>query len=227
MRDFSIENDDLLPLREIVFNTLRKAILRGELQPGERLMEIALAEKLGVSRTPIREAMHKLEQEGLIHVIPRRGAQVANITVEDLNDVIELRIALEKMAMEKACQRIVPSQIEELEQAAEIFETLADEGDRMALAQADEDFHECIYRAAGNRRLLQVLRNLREQMYRYRIEYLKHEQAYEQLAAEHREMTQAIRSRDVEHAQQLCVTHLENQRQAILARITSSNPFTV
>ena len=84
--DFSVNMNEYLPLRDVVFNTLRQAILKGELKPGERLMEIALAERLGVSRTPIREAMRKLEQEGLVVMIPRRGAQVANITEKDLND---------------------------------------------------------------------------------------------------------------------------------------------
>ena len=80
MNDFSVDMNEYLPLRDVVFNTLRKAILKGELKPGERLMEIALAERLGVSRTPVREAMRKLELEGLVVMIPRRGAQVANIT---------------------------------------------------------------------------------------------------------------------------------------------------
>ena len=80
INDFSVDMNEYLPLRDVVFNTLRKAILKGELKPGERLMEIALAERLGVSRTPVREAMRKLELEGLVVMIPRRGAQVANIT---------------------------------------------------------------------------------------------------------------------------------------------------
>ena len=84
--NFSIQMNEYLPLRDVVFNTLRRAILKGELKPGERLMEIALAEKLGVSRTPIREAIRKLELEGLVIMIPRRGAQVANITEKDLTD---------------------------------------------------------------------------------------------------------------------------------------------
>ena len=100
--DFTVHMDEYLPLREVVFNTLRQAILKGELKPGERLMEIALAEKLGVSRTPIREAMRKLELEGLVVMIPRRGAQVANITEKDLNDVLEVRITLENMAFSMA-----------------------------------------------------------------------------------------------------------------------------
>ena len=110
--DFSADMNEYLPLREVVFNTLRQAILKGELKPGERLMEIALAERLGVSRTPIREAMRKLELEGLVVMIPRRGAQVANITEKDLNDVLEVRIVLENMAIEKACARMTEEDIE-------------------------------------------------------------------------------------------------------------------
>ena len=101
--NFTVNMDEYLPLRDVVFKTLRQAILKGELKPGERLMEIALAEKLGVSRTPIREAIRKLELEGLVVMVPRKGAHVANITEKDLNDVLEVRIGLENMAIDKAC----------------------------------------------------------------------------------------------------------------------------
>ena len=89
--NLEMEMDEYLPLRDVVFNTLRRAILKGELKPGERLMEIALADKLGVSRTPIREAIRKLELEGLVVMAPRKGAKVASITERDLNDVLEVR----------------------------------------------------------------------------------------------------------------------------------------
>ena len=92
------EINEFLPLREVVFLTLRKAILKGELQPGERLMEIALANRLGVSRTPVREAIRMLEHEGLVVMKPRRGAQVAKITEQELNDVLEVRKSLEMLA---------------------------------------------------------------------------------------------------------------------------------
>ena len=98
--------DEYLPLRDVVFKTLRQAILRGELKPGERLMEIKLANKLGVSRTPIREAIRKLELEGLVLMIPRRGAEVAEITEKSLNDVLEVRKALEELAVQLACERM-------------------------------------------------------------------------------------------------------------------------
>ena len=101
-----VNMDNFLPLRDVVFKTLRRAILTGELKPGERLMEIHLANRLGVSRTPIREAIRKLELEGLVTMIPRRGAEVPDITEKNLKDVLEVRRALEGLAIELACQRI-------------------------------------------------------------------------------------------------------------------------
>ena len=104
MKEFEANNEnDYLPLRDVVFNTLRTSILTGELKPGERLMEIHLADKLGVSRTPIREAIRKLELEGLVTMIPRRGAEVAQITEKNLRDVLEVRRALDALAA--ACKR--------------------------------------------------------------------------------------------------------------------------
>lgn len=111
--------NDYLPLRDVVFNTLRESILKGEMKPGERLMEIHLANKLGVSRTPIREAIRKLELEGLVTMIPRRGAEVAQITAKGLRDVLEVRQALDALAMELACERISEEEIRALREACD------------------------------------------------------------------------------------------------------------
>ena len=100
--NFNVSMNEYLPLRDVVFNTLRQAILRGELKPGERLMEIQLANKLGVSRTPVREAIRKLELEGLVLMIPRKGAEVADISEKSLRDVLEVREALEELAVRLA-----------------------------------------------------------------------------------------------------------------------------
>ena len=122
MTNFShADVDEYMPLRDVVFKTLRQAILRGELQPGERLMEIALAKKLGVSRTPIREAIRMLELEGLVLMIPRKGAEVAGITEKSLRDTLEVRRALEELAIELSCTKITDDEIEELKQAEEEF----------------------------------------------------------------------------------------------------------
>mgnify|MGYP000572707246 CR=1 FL=1 len=118
MKEFEANNEnDYLPLRDVVFNTLRTSILTGELKPGERLMEIHLADKLGVSRTPIREAIRKLELEGLVTMIPRRGAEVAQITEKNLRDVLEVRRALDALAVELACERITEDELAELKKA--------------------------------------------------------------------------------------------------------------
>ena len=219
INDFSVDMDEYLPLRDVVFNTLRKAILKGELKPGERLMEIALAERLGVSRTPVREAMRKLELEGLVVMIPRRGAQVANITEKDLNDVLEVRIALENLSIENACARMTEEQLAELKRAGRYFEETIKEGNLVKLAEADVAFHEVIYKASDNRRLNQVLNNLREQIYRYRVEYLKEEETRNVLVKEHEEIYEAIKNRDVKKAQEISFRHIENQREAIIRSI--------
>ena len=128
--------DEYLPLRDVVFKTLRQAILRGELKPGERLMEIKLANKLGVSRTPIREAIRKLELEGLVLMIPRRGAEVAEITEKSLNDVLEVRKALEELAVQLACERMDEEGLEALKKAAKEFEESLGSEDVTRIAEA-------------------------------------------------------------------------------------------
>ena len=169
----TLSMDDYLPLRDVVFNTLRQGILRGLLPPGLRLMEIQLAKQLGVSRTPVREAIRKLELEGLVVTIPRKGAEVAEITPKDLHDVLEVRCALEALAVELACQAITDEELNELGLYLEKFKTLVPTGDINALAECDVAFHDVIINSTGNNRLIQMLNNLREQMYRYRLEYLK------------------------------------------------------
>ena len=174
---FNVTMNEYLPLRDVVFNTLRQAILRGELKPGERLMEIQLANKLGVSRTPIREALRKLELEGLVNMVPRKGAEVADITEKSLRDVLEVRKALEELSVQLACEKSTEEEIEELKRVAERFKDTLDDQDVTKIAEADVAFHDVIYTATDNQKLILLLNNLREQMYRYRVEYLKKEEA--------------------------------------------------
>ena len=213
--EFEVNMNDFLPLRDVVFNTLRKAILRGNLEPGERLREIHMADKLGVSRTPIREAIRKLELEGLVVMIPRKGAVVAEITEKSLRDVLEVRRALEALAVRLACEKILDAEVEELKVAAERFEEALETGDVTAFAEADVRFHDIIYRATDNQRLIQLLYNLREQMYRYRVEYLKREDAHETLLEEHQAIIETIEKRDVAKAVEAVRTHIDNQVVAV------------
>ena len=206
-----VNMNEYLPLRDVVFNTLRQAILKGELGPGERLMEIQLAERLGGSRTPIREAIRKLELEGLVLMIPRKGAEVAKISEKSLRDVLELRRSLEELAIELACQRMTEEEIDELEDAQRAFRKAVDSKDVMLMAETDEKYHEIIYQGTKNSRLVQILNNLREQMYRYRLEYIKDADKRQILLIEHDNILKAVRNRKVAEAKAAMREHIDNQ----------------
>ena len=213
------EDYNYMPLRDVVFYTLRKEILQGVLKPGERLMEVKLANRLGVSRTPIREAIRMLELEGLVVMVPRKGAQVASITEKELLDVLEVRSGLEEMAVKLACRRITEEQLEELKQDSRNFEKAVRENNLRLLAEADVAFHDLICRATGNRRLMQMLNNIREQIYRYRVEYLKDENVRQALVEEHDELCRCLAAGDVEGAVSAMRSHIAKQQSHILNRI--------
>ena len=216
-----IRMDEYLPLRDVVFNTLRQAILKGELKPGERLMEIQLANKLGVSRTPVREAIRKLELEGLVLMIPRKGAEVAEITRQDMEDVLEVRTALEELAVKDACDHITDAQLSELKKASNEFTKALLEGkDLVTCADADMHFHDVILSATNNRRLIQMLNNLSEQMYRYRMEYLKDERTHKTLIEEHDAIRRALKKHDKVKAGAAIRVHIDNQKRSILESLT-------
>lgn len=220
--EFKVTMNEYLPLRDVVFNTLRQAILKGELEPGERLMEIQLAERLGVSRTPIREAIRKLELEGLVRMMPRRGAVVAEITLQDLEDVLEVRAVLEELAVQKACENITEDQLRDLKKAANDFRRSLEDDNLLACVETDMAFHEIIYGAANNRRLQQMLQNIREQMYRYRLEYLKDKRMHRLLVEEHDTIRRALKKRDAVKAGSAMRTHIDNQKESMVRSLSGS-----
>lgn len=222
---FTMNPEEYMPLREVVFLTLRRQILRGELKPGERLMEISLANRLGVSRTPVREAIRKLENDGLVIMIPRRGAHVAEINRQELDDVLEVRKSLDVLALRKAARLITGEEVEELREAEKNFASLVEEKDPdlTLLGEADVFFHDIMYRATRNRRLIQTLNNLREQMYRFRVEYLKDREKHHTLVREHDDMIEALGKHDEEEAVRLIELHIDNQYQTILRELDARN----
>ena len=198
--DLRLNMDEYLPLREVVFKTLRNAIVHGEFEPGERLMEVTLAKRLGVSRTPVREAMRMLELEGLVVMIPRRGAEVARITAKDLSDALEIRMALEDLAAGLACKRI------------------DDEG-KERLKQSYADFKKAVSSKTNNPRLISMSQSLREQVYRYRVEYVKDFSYHDKLIAEHEALMNAIIARDEEKAKEITRIHIYDQEQIVIANV--------
>ena len=217
--DFTIEFNEFMPLKELVFTTLKRAIIKGELQPGDRLMEMQLAEKMGVSRTPIREAIHKLAKEGLVQLIPRRGAEVAGMSGKTLNDVLEVRKNLEVLAFRLAFDNITAEQLKELKERAAVFERSVDEGDILKMVNADEQFHFVIYDAASNNKLRDILNNLKESMFRYRLEYLRDPLYRSRLEKEHRKMVESLSDRDLKKGLGVVDSHIENQKTAVLSMI--------
>lgn len=211
--------DQSMPLRETVFQTLRKAILTGKLEPGERLTEIRLGKILGTSRTPIREAIRKLELEGLVTIVPGSGARVAQITERQLQDVLEVRRALDMLCARLASKRITPEEKRELEKASEYFRDCVRKGDFLEIAEADVRFHDVIIRASKNQTMTTVLDRLADNIYRYRFEYIKDDQRYEKLISEHEDLCRAIVSGDEEKAAETAALHIERQMDSVLQQL--------
>ncbi|MBR2382109.1 MAG: GntR family transcriptional regulator, partial [Anaerotignum sp.] len=163
---FNINTNEYLPLRDVVFNTLRDAILTGKLVPGERLMENQLAEKLGVSRTPVREALRMLELENLVELVPRKGAQVLDMSEKDIVNILEVRSALEGLATSLACKKMSKDMLQKLKALEADFEHAVSENNVERFVDIDEEFHDLIVEATENEKLIHMFKNLRIQLYR-------------------------------------------------------------
>lgn len=213
--DLKLNMNAYLPLRDVVFQTLREAILKGDLRPGERLMELQLAAKLGVSRTPIREAIRMLEQEGLAVTIPRKGAEVARMTEKNMEDVLQIREALDDLAVQVACDKITEEQLEHLRTAMNNFGHAVQAGDLDKIVAYDVEFHDIIYEATDNPKLVILLSNLREQIYRYRVEYLKEKENYPILIKEHEEIVDALKQKNKERVADAMRNHIRNQAEVV------------
>jgi len=213
--------NDYKPLREVIFNTLREAIIVGELKPGERLMEVQLAEKMGVSRTPVREAIRKLELEGLVDMLPRKGAHVADLSVKDIMDVLEVRASLDGLATALASTRITEEELKELKHIHNQFVNYIEKENLNGSIKKDVDFHDIIYCASRNEKLIQIANNLREQIHRFRVIYLKDYVSPKELIREHEEIIEAISKRDPFNAQKVAETHIKNQEETIIKALKS------
>lgn len=211
-----INLDNYKPLRELVFETLREAIIDGELPPGERLMEIQVAEELGVSRTPVREAIRKLELEGLVAMIPRKGAYVAGLSMKDVIEVFEIRAALEGLAASLAAERATDEELEDLERQLVRTTNLIDASDLNGMVEIDTDFHSLLYTVSRNNRLAQIINNLREQIQRFRQTSLSFPGRMKEALEEHREIVEAVSSRDPELARRLAQEHIENAENSMM-----------
>ncbi|WIV12276.1 GntR family transcriptional regulator [Proteiniborus sp. MB09-C3] len=210
---------DYKPLREIVFESIREAILDGRLKPGERVMEIQLAEKLGVSRTPVREAIRKLELEGLLIMEPRKGAYVADVSLKDVVDVLEVRSSLEGLAASLAAIRASEEEIQLLREKSTQFKECIEKSDVQGMINKDTEFHEVILQAAKNKKLTSIIESLREQVQRFRVTYFTEYNMTTYLVKEHQNVLDAIESRNSEKANEYAQKHIENIEKFIVSRV--------
>lgn len=196
-------------LEEQVTETLEAEILTGKLAAGASLTEQSLSVRLGVSRTPIRAALHTLAEEGLINLIPNKGAVVVGVTREDLIDIYRIRMRLEGLASALAAQRISPEELATLRESVELAEFYISKNDAERLKELDTQFHAIIYRASGNRMLNKTLSELHRNITSYRKMSLAVPGRLERSVGEHREILAAIEERDAERADRLTSAHVE------------------
>lgn len=210
---------DHKPLRELVFEALREAIISGKLKPGQRLMEVQVAEALGVSRTPVREAIRMLELEGFVIMMPRKGAYVSDISIKDIASVFEIRRALEGLAAELAAERASPEHLERLERLLVELADCVEREDVNRFVELDTEFHETVYEASRNERLAPILSLLREQIQRFRTRTLSNPGRMRIAYDEHRALVEALADHDAERARQLASDHIESAENLLMTLI--------
>ena len=214
MLNFDLQNHR--PLREIVYEELKRQIMIGEIPPGTRMMEVELAEDMGVSRTPIREAIRKLEKEGLVSIEPRRGAYASDISIKDMVDVLEVREFLEGMAAGLAAKKINDEEIETLKKATATYKKAVENGHTEEIIKEDELFHKLIVDCSGNKTLIQMINQVQELALRFRYIYYEDFSRYRNMPYEHQEILDAILSGDTEAARSIADAHVLRLKEFVI-----------
>ncbi len=205
------ENESLVnSLRGKVFNQLRKQILTGAYKPGESLIELRLSEELGVSRTPVREALRQLELEGLIVSIPNKGVIVKGVTDQDVEDIFTIRTMIEGLAARWAAEKITEDEIVELQEALDFEEFYTMKNDSHHLMTYDSRFHDIIFKASKSRPLMHMLSTFHFYTQNARDSSFQRPGRPVKALEEHRAIFEAIRSKDAERAEKLTVQHIKN-----------------
>jgi len=207
-------------LREQIHDQLRAAILSGEFAPGTALVEAELAVRLGASRTPVREALHQLETEGLLERRGVRGMVVRELTPDDVNCIFEIREALESLAARRACRRMTPATLAELDEIVARMRAAADDPNEME--RLDTAFHDRILSVAEGERLRRMLSDLREEVVTWRFLSLSTAERRAASVAEHEAMFRALQSGDEDVVAQMTADHIAHARASVLARIARS-----
>ena len=208
--DVKKEVTDKYSLRGRVFNRLREDILSGKYQDYEELKEVAIGEELGVSRTPVREAFRQLELEGLIQIVPNKGAYVTGITAKDVKDIYMIRSSLEGMCARLATENITDEQLEELEENVYLASFHASKGHMEQMTELDNRFHHILYEACDSKMLEKLLQDFHQYVMRIRKKTLSTKERGIASNEEHRQIMEAIKEKNPDKAQQLATMHMHN-----------------
>lgn len=206
--DLTFSNDS--SLRNKVFKYIKSQIITGNYNPGESLVESKLAEELGVSRTPIREAIRLLELEGLVETTPNKGAVVLGISGKDVEDIFAIRELIEGLAARWAAERITPLEKKELKKVIDLMEFYSQKGDLDELAELDNQFHHIIYEATGSKILNLTLSNLHQYVQLARLESLKVPKRLDQTLSEHHAVLDSFMAGNPDKAQEALTKHVKN-----------------
>jgi DNA-binding GntR family transcriptional regulator len=205
-----------IPIRNQVLTQLREFILTSKINPGERLYEERLAAGVGSSRTPIREALHVLEREGLVESIPRVGYVVKGLDPEEFDEIVEIRKAIECLAAIWAANRLTNSMLKNLKENIEKSKELLKRGDAKKFIDLDAKFHELIARASGKKRIYEMSQNLRSYMLFYRISSSYEIGVAQRAVAAHEKIIEAIESKNEERIRKAVISHLSQVRKDVL-----------
>ena len=208
--DVKKEVTDKYSLRGRVFNKLREDILSGKYQDHEELKEVAIGEELGVSRTPVREAFRQLELEGLIQIVPNKGAYVTGITAKDVKDIYMIRSSLEGMCARLATENITEEQLEELEENVYLASFHASKGHMEQMTELDNRFHHILYEACDSKMLEKLLQDFHQYVMRIRKKTLSTKERGIASNEEHRQIMEAIKAKNPDEAQRLANLHMNN-----------------
>lgn len=220
MNQFDVKDGetDRYSLRGRVFCRLREDILNGTYKEHEELKEMAISEEMGVSRTPVREALRQLELEGLVSIIPNKGAYVTGITKKDVEDIYAIRALLEGLCARWATKHISKEQMEQLEETIYLSEFHASKNHAKQLTELDDQFHEILYEACNSKMLEHQLKDFHEYVKRVRKRTLSDNARGVEAVKEHRQIMEAIREKDENRAEKLATLHMHNAYANMLKR---------
>ena len=207
-----IQEDDAerMPLRDRVFDQLRDDIINGKYAPDEELKEIPIGRELGVSRTPVREALRKLELEGLVTIIPNKGAYVSGITLEDVHDIYAIRSYLEGLCAKWACRHATEEDLNALDEIICLARFNAERNRYEQMSELDSKFHQTLYNCCGSKMLRHILRDFHKYVESVRKQTLSRSERALAAIDEHEKILDAIRNRDEELADKLSHEHIVN-----------------